>query len=208
MDSWSPGVASVPVSPPPTAPLRLVNNHTGEVLELLRVQRAGSVALRLRGTLPPHQKGPPRHIHYHEDERGTVTSGTLSAEVGGLRVDLGPGQLVELPRGVPHRWWNQGDTLLAFEGALEPLVDLDCYLQAIFEIMNAGPPDRPPLLYLAHAAIRHRRTQAVLVLPGLLQAVLFRVALLFGTLLGSYRGTDWPGCPARCTGAPMAATED
>ena len=85
------------------------------------------------------------------------------------------------------------------------MVDLDRYLQAIFEVMNAGPPNRPPLFYLAHASLRHRRTQTVLVMPPAIQAVLFRVAVGLGTLLGRYRGTDWPGCPARCTGAPDPA---
>jgi quercetin dioxygenase-like cupin family protein len=189
------------------APLRLVNRHTGEVLELLKVPHKDGFALRLSGTLPPRQKGPPRHIHFLEDEQGTVTAGTLSVELGNQRIDADTGQSIQLPRGVPHRWWNQGATTLAFEGTLHPLVDLDCYLQAIFEIMNAGPKDRPPLIYLAHAAIRHRRTQAVLILPPLLQAIVFRVAFLLGTLLGRYRGTAWPGCPVRCTGAPLVAEE-
>ena len=26
--------------------------------------------------------------------------------------------------------------------------------------------------------------------------------LIVGTILGRYRGTEWPGCPERCTGAP------
>jgi hypothetical protein len=36
------------------------------------------------------------------------------------------------------------------------------------------------------------------------QAVLFRTVVVLGTLLGRYRGTDWPGCPARCPGAPRS----
>lgn len=118
--------------------LRLVNRHTGEVLELLRRRHNGELHLDLRGTLPAHQEGPPLHIHHLEDETGTVTTGTLSAEVGGQRIDAGPGQSVRLPRGVPHRWWNEADAPLAFEGHVRPVVDLDRYLQAIFEIMNAG----------------------------------------------------------------------
>ncbi|HXI21998.1 MAG TPA: cupin domain-containing protein [Gemmatimonadales bacterium] len=191
------------MSQPAPAPLRLVNNHTGEFLELLRVQRPGGLGLRLRGSLPPHRDGPPRHVHFLENERGRVTAGVLSVELAGQRMDLESGKDVELPRGIPHRWWNQGDAVLEFEGQLEPLVDLDRYLQAIFEIMNAGPKDRPPLIYLAHAALRHRRSQAVLVLPPLVQAVVFRIAWLVGTALGRYRGTAWPGCPARCSGAPQ-----
>jgi hypothetical protein len=85
---------------------------------------------------------------------------------------------------------------------------VDRYLQAIFEVMNAGPRNRPPLFYLAHAALRHRRTQTVLVMSRPLQAVLFRAALMLGILLGRYRGTEWPGCPARCLGPPTAYSGD
>lgn len=137
-----------------------------------------------------------------------MTVGTLSAELGDERIDAGPGQTVRLPRGIAHRWWNQGDIPLAFEGWVQPAVDLDRYLQAIFEVMNAGPKNRPPLIYLAHVALRHRHTQTVLAMPRPLQAVVFRAAVLLGTLLGRYRGTDWPGCPERCVGAPAAGATD
>lgn len=196
------------MSQPSSDYLRLENRHTGEVLELRRRRANGELLLDLRGTLPAHQQGPPLHIHHLEDETGAVTAGTLSADVGGRRINAGPGQSVELPRGIPHRWWNEGEAPLAFEGQVRPAVDLDRYLQAIFEVMNAGPKNRPPLIYMAHAALRHRQTQTALILPRPLQAVVFRVAVLLGTLLGRYRGTEWPGCPARCTGAPTARGED
>jgi mannose-6-phosphate isomerase-like protein (cupin superfamily) len=188
----------------PTAWLRLENRHNGEVLELQRENHNGEPILRLRGTLPPHREGPPLHIHYLEDEDGFVSAGTLSVEVGGHRIDAGPGETVRLPRGVPHRWWNQGDQELAFSGSARPVADLDRYLQAVFEVLNAGTPSRPPLFYMAHVALRHSRTQAALLIPVRVQQILFRVVVAVGTLLGRYRGTDWPGCPARCTGAPCA----
>jgi hypothetical protein len=72
----------------------------------------------------------------------------------------------------------------------------------VFEVMNAGSAGRPSLFYLAHLVLRHRRTQAALVMPPAIQTVVFRAVVAIGTLLGRYRGTDWPGCPARCTGAP------
>jgi len=187
----------------PTAPaLRLENRHTGEVLEIRRRTENGEGVFDLRGTLPPHRDGPPLHIHYLEDEEGLVIAGTLSAEVDGQRVTVEAGQSVRLPRGVPHRWWNAGDQSLTFEGSTHPAVDLDQYLHAVFEVLNAGPPNRPPLFYMAHVALRHRRTQRVILMPAPLQAILFRVVVLLGTLLGRYRGTRWPGCPTRCTGVP------
>jgi hypothetical protein len=71
--------------------------------------------------------------------------------------------------------------------------------------VSIGPGQTtPPLFYLAHLALRHRHTQAVLILPRLAQAVLFRVLVALGTVLGRYRGDGWPGCPSRCLGAPAA----
>ena len=184
--------------------LRLVNRHTGEILELTRKVDHGGTFLEIHGSLPPHREGPPLHVHHGEDEVGKVIAGRISALVGGRRIDAGPGESAELPRGVPHRWWNGGEELLVFEGTARPLVDLDRYLQAIFEVANASPNGRPSLFYLAHVALRHRKTQTVLVMPRPLQAVLFRTAVALGTLLGRYKGSDWPGCPDRCLGAPMA----
>ncbi|HWT46570.1 MAG TPA: cupin domain-containing protein [Vicinamibacterales bacterium] len=182
----------------------LHNRHTGEWLHLRRIVRDGALCLELKGTLPPKQAGPPLHLHVGEDESGTVTSGTLSAEVNGQRLQILTGGRADFPRGSAHRWWNDGEEPLAFEGAARPLVDLDLYLQSAFEILNSGTPDRPPLFYMAHLAWRHRKTQAVLFAPRWAQRVIVPVVVLVGTVLGRYRGTDWPGCPAHCAPAPTA----
>jgi mannose-6-phosphate isomerase-like protein (cupin superfamily) len=185
-----------------TSSLVLESRHTGERLALRRVLRDGEPCLELKGSLPPHREGPPMHVHFVEDEEGYVRSGILSVVIDGHRTTAGPGASTSIPRGAAHRWWNAGDEPLEFEGYARPVVDLDRYLQAIFEIMNAGPVGRPPLFYLAHAALRHRRTQAVLIMPRPIQAVVFRVVVAVGTVFGRYRGDDWPGCPSRCPGAP------
>jgi mannose-6-phosphate isomerase-like protein (cupin superfamily) len=183
-------------------PLEVQNRHTGERLTIARVRRGDQVWFSLQGSLPPHREGPPMHIHFAEDEEGHIRAGTLSAVIQGRAITAGPGQSTSIPRGAAHRWWNAGDEPLVFEGFAGPAVDLDRYLQAVFEVMNAGPPGRPPLFYLAHLALRHRHTQAVLVMPAPVQAVFFRVLVALGWLLGRYRGNDWPGSPARCTGVP------
>lgn len=185
--------------------LVLENRHTGERLALRRVRQGDEVWLELKGTLPPHREGPPLHIHLAEHEDGHVESGTLSAVVDGRRITVGQGGPVVLPLGSAHRWWNDGDDLLEFHGQLHPVVDFDRYVQAVFQVMNAGPKGRPPVFYMAHVALRHRRTQAVLLMPRPIQAVLFRAVVFVGTVLGRYRGNDWPGCPSRCPGAPPPA---
>ena len=187
--------------------LVLENRHTGERLALRRISRGNETWLELKGSLPPHRQGPPLHIHVAEDEEGRVGAGTLSAVVDGRRISARAGEPVSLPRGSAHRWWNEGDDTLEFAGYVRPVVDLDRYLQAIFEVMNAGPEGRPPPFYIAHAVLRHRHTQTVLIMPRPIQAVLFRAIVAIGMVLGRYRGSDWPGCPSRCQGAPLGAEE-
>jgi len=56
---------------------------------------------------------------------------------------------------------------------------------------------------MARVTWRHRRTQAVVVMPGPIQAIVIPLIVLVGTLLGRYRGTDWPGSAAKCRDAPL-----
>lgn len=183
-------------------PLVLENRHTGERLQLRRTCVDGEECLELRGSLPPRSEGPPFHVHLLEHESGTVHAGRLTAVVDGRRIEVGPGQSFELPIGSVHRWWNDGDETLKFSGLVRPVVDLDRYLQGGFDVINASPPNRPSLVYMAHVMLRHRQTQQLRMMPRLIQSLLLRTAYLAGLLTGAYRGEDWPGCPAKCTGAP------
>ena len=176
--------------------------HTGERLVLRRIKASNGVEeIHLDGSLPPQRQGPPLHIHFGEDERGEIVSGTLSAMVDGKPLRIEAGGRGEFRRGSAHCWWNEGDTELVFRGVATPAVDLDRFLQALFEVINAGEAGRPSLFYLAHVLHRHRGTQLALVTPRPIQRVMFPVVILVGSLLGKYRGTQWPGCPERCTGA-------
>jgi mannose-6-phosphate isomerase-like protein (cupin superfamily) len=191
-------------APAATSAHVLENRHTGERLALRRLSRGDETWLELKGSLPPRREGPPLHIHHQELEEGRVISGTLGATLDGRTIQVAAGQDAAFPIGSAHRWWNAGDETLVFEGYVKPVVDLDVYLQAVFEIINAGPADRPPLFYMAHLAWRHRRTQTVLFAPRWVQTFLVPSIVAIGTVLGRYRGTDWPGCPTRCSQAPLA----
>ena len=48
--------------------------------------------------------GPPRHIHFAQDEWLYVIAGEFAFEVGDTKVRLGPGETLFAPRNVPHGW--------------------------------------------------------------------------------------------------------
>jgi quercetin dioxygenase-like cupin family protein len=183
--------------------LKLQNRHTGEILRLRRVRGAeGQTVLTIDGSLPPRASGPPRHVHFHQREEGTVRAGSLGARVGREKIVVPAGGSAAFPAGVAHNWWNAGDDLLEFAGRAVPAADLDRYLQAIFAVLNASSTGRPSIFYMAHVLWQHRRTQAVVSPPRTIQRIVFPLVLLVGRVLGKYDGTGWPGSPASCTGAP------
>jgi len=183
--------------------LIIENRHTGEHLELRRVARNGETWLAVRGSLPARRKGPPLHVHLREAEEFNVISGTLSGLDNGRQVQLRAGESATFPAGSVHKWWNDGDETLVAEGFVKPVVDLDHLLQAMFEVVNSGPAERPSLFYMAHVVWRHRRTQRMILMPRPIQAVVIPLIVMVGTLLGRYRGTNWPGSPAKCRDAPF-----
>lgn len=60
-------------------------------------------------TFRPHSPKPPNHLHPHQDEHFTVLSGLLHAIVGEDERDLGPGDVLDVPRGTPHQMWGAAD---------------------------------------------------------------------------------------------------
>jgi quercetin dioxygenase-like cupin family protein len=183
--------------------LKLENRHTGEIIRMRRVRAAnGQIELAVDGSLPPRASGPPLHVHFLASEAGVVRAGSLGARLGGETIVVPVGGTVFFPAGVVHTWWNAGGDLLELSGRVTPAGDLDRYLQALFAVLNASSSGRPSIFYLAHVLWRHRHSQTVAVPPAMVQRVLFPVVLLIGRVLGKYRGTDWPGSPESCPGAP------
>jgi quercetin dioxygenase-like cupin family protein len=185
--------------------LQLENRHTGEILRMRRERDAdGQNVLVIDGSLPPRATGPPRHVHFNQREEGSVKAGSLGARIGKETVLVPSGGKAVFPAGVVHAWWNAGDDLLELSGRAVPAADLDCYLQAIFAVLNASKSGRPSIFYLAHVLWRHRRTQLIATPPRTIQQIVFPLILVVGRVLGKYRGNSWPGSPESCAGAPEA----
>ena len=71
-------------------------------------RRAGSVIFE-EARLPARSPGPGSHVHTREDEAAYVISGVLTFVVGDRRFEASAGELVWLPREVPHTFANLGD---------------------------------------------------------------------------------------------------
>ncbi len=188
-----------------TPALVLENAHTGEVLRLVRYAESEGDRLELEGMIPQGRASMAVHLHRAEDLALSVRLGTLSILLNDRRGSLEEGKSLTIPRGSAYRLWNEGPGPVHYTADVEGVVDMDRYLEAVFQVINASPKDRPSLTYLAKVMLDHRRTQAVQLLSRPVQSPLFWGVVLAGTVSGRYRGSDWPGAPASLHGAPQGA---
>lgn len=96
-----------------------------------------------------HEKGgPPRHLHYEQDEWFYAVEGEFVAEVGTERISLKAGDSLLAPRMVPHVWAFAGGTRGRILVAFSPAGAMEAFFRDVTKA-NAMPP-QDPALWRAH----------------------------------------------------------
>ncbi len=93
--------------------------------------------------IEPRALAAPLHTHRHEDEYTYVLEGEIGVQIGDEVRVAQPGDLVFKPRGVPHAFWNAGDTLARALEIISP-AGFERYfaeLAPLFPPANQGPLD-------------------------------------------------------------------
>lgn len=87
-----------------------------------------------------HAKGgPPRHLHFDQDEWFHPVDCEFVIEVGQDRYRLGPGDSLFAPRKVPHVWAYVGDTPGRVLFAVTPAGKIEDFLVAISQANGMAP---------------------------------------------------------------------
>ena len=75
---------------------------------LVTGDESGGAYFSMLAVVPP-QGGPPPHIHQNEDETFYVLDGSPTFRLGDERIVAGPGDFVNVPKGVLHCFRNLSD---------------------------------------------------------------------------------------------------
>ena len=128
-----------------------VDNVTGERAVVLRGDaESGGASLVVHLVVRPGGAVTGAHVHPALEESFQVLEGRLGTLVAGAERTLEPGEVVTVPPGVEHDWWNGGDTEASVLVELKPgdprFVQM---IATLFGLANAGKTDaqgRPGLL--------------------------------------------------------------
>lgn len=122
------------VSPPSHGTLAMAFGK--HIIRMMAANTGGSFGM-FEAVVPP-AGGPPLHVHEREDEFFRVLSGRFGFWCAGEYVELAEGGCIALPRGVPHRFENVGDT----EGRIMVVVTPGGF-ESFFPIIELGRPETP-----------------------------------------------------------------
>lgn len=117
----------------------------GEHIIRIRAHETGGAFGMFEAVVPPGG-GPPLHVHAREEEFFRILSGRFGFWCAGDYVELGEGGCIALPRGIPHRFRNIGET----EGRLMTVVTPSGF-EAFFPTVALCKPETPEEI----AAVAH-----------------------------------------------------
>jgi quercetin dioxygenase-like cupin family protein len=108
----------------------------------------GSVAM-FEFVVPVGAKVPLPHSHKHYDETVYGVDGVITFAVDGRAVDIGPGDLFFIPRGVVHAFNNLKQSNAKALAVITPALLGPDYFKEVAAIVNAGgPPNVEKLKYV------------------------------------------------------------
>lgn len=156
------------------------NTVTGELAVILQTPTDDPTASAIvHLTVKPGGAVAGEHVHPTTTERFRVVSGKLGVRLHGAESTLEAGQEATAPAGVPHDWWNAGDTEASVIVEVSPGDErFEHMIATVFGLANAGKSDKkgmPKPLQLSLIAVEFSDVIRFTKPPAVVQKVAFGI---------------------------------
>lgn len=170
-----------------TYPLR-IENCIGETLIFKELQKEQDGDRLLVENFVAPGNGPLMHTHWLQDESLTVVKGRLGYEIQGEpKKYIGEGETILFKKGIPHRFWNDGQEVLHCSGWIKPANTIVFFLTSIFAAQNKSGKAQPEKFDAAYLMTRYSTEYDFLGIPKIVKKVVIPITYRIGKLLGKYR---------------------
>ena len=127
------------------------------------------------------------HIHREADERFTVLTGKIGYMLGGQNGIILAGETVDLPRAIPHDWWNAGDEEARVIVEIRPGTRMELMIRTMFILASEGKTNSkgmPNMLQLAVISQEFEDVFQPLKPPVWVQSIVFGILAPIARRLG------------------------
>lgn len=143
--------------------------------------------VRCRSRVAPGRPAPPEHSHPEQEESFTVERGVFGYVLGDRRLEARAGDVVVVPPGTNHTFWNAGTDELSVLGEVSPALRFEDFVETIHVLIRDGRlragGRRPNPLLIAVVAQAYRREWRLTRLSPAARAMLPVLAVI-GRLAG------------------------
>jgi quercetin dioxygenase-like cupin family protein len=171
--------------------------HAGDVLEnpamrgrlVFRKTAAetGGELLEFEFFLEPRGVIAEEHVHPRQEERMEVLAGSVRGRVAGKEATAKAGEIVVMPPGRPHVWWNDGDTETHLRVEFRPALNTEELFETFFGLARDGKTKAngvPKILQMAVLLNEHKNEVYPAKVPVPLMKALVTVLAPVGRLRG------------------------
>ena len=117
----------------------LVLREADEQIEFLATAGdTGGELVRCRMRVAPSRPAPPEHSHPAQEETFRVDHGRLGYVLGRAKHEAASGELVVVPAGTNHTFWNAGDDDLVVVADVRPALDFEDFVETIHVLIRDG----------------------------------------------------------------------
>jgi quercetin dioxygenase-like cupin family protein len=169
----------------------ITNPRTGQRMRFLKTSAdTNGELLQIDCFNPPSGVKEPEHIHPYQENRFDVRSGMLSISIAGAERQARAGEVISIPAGVPHYFWNAGPEDATYIQEFRPALRIEVFFETLFALARNGQLNAqgmPSLLQMAVFVPSFWSEIRVTRPPQLVQQAMFTLLGPVSRTLG-YRG--------------------
>jgi quercetin dioxygenase-like cupin family protein len=168
-------------------PVTIDNGH-GEVLTFVKPYTENGIEyMQIENSVGP-KSGPPMHVHHLQNEEITIVEGVMATQILGEEPQYYiAGETVMFKAGVPHKFWNAGDTVLKGTGRIWPVYNIEYFLTELFKSTKAGNSARPSVLDMAFLLRKYKAEFDVYEIPPFVKKTVLPLMYFIGKCTGAHR---------------------
>jgi quercetin dioxygenase-like cupin family protein len=130
------------------------------------------------------------HVHPVIFERLTIACGRVGVSLNGVTSIAEVGSTIEIPPGVPHRWWNAGIYEAKVTMEIRPAARFEEFIRNCIGLAQDGKTDATGIPNLLQLAVLAKEFRDVIRFPSWFsQDILFTILAPIARLMG-YRGNN------------------
>ena len=97
-----------------------------------------STHLQIECASPVTKAGEHLHMHPFQENRFQIISGELSFQINGKIQKVQKGDIVSIPKNIPHEFWNDGDVEAVYIQEFFPALKIDQLFETFFALAREG----------------------------------------------------------------------